>query len=146
MQESLVRDGFSVKTGPTKQKISHNLARYKKDTKAVRQMLASDWAQKYFLCPIRDKPSNESWPKWYVKSSISHPFLKTFAAFLTRPDWSPLGIWGCGCGIVLCYGPVMYEKTLPFCDGTNPPELKWLERETRFRDQGGEILNSDCSV
>ena len=81
MQESLVRDEFSVKTGPTKQKISHNLAYYKKDTKAVRQMLASDWAQK-----IRDKPSNESWPKWYVKSSISHPFLKTFAAFLTRPD------------------------------------------------------------
>ena len=27
-------------------------------------------------------------------------------------------------------------KTLPFCDGANPPELKWLERETRFRDQG----------
>ena len=32
-------------------------------------MLASHWAQKYFLCPIRDKYSNELW-NWFVKNSI----------------------------------------------------------------------------
>ena len=43
---------------------------YKKIAKPARQILASDWAQTHFLCPIRDKHSNESW-NWFAKKAKS---------------------------------------------------------------------------
>ena len=43
---------------------------HKKIAKPARQILASDWAQTHFLCPIRDKHSNES-RNWFAKKAKS---------------------------------------------------------------------------
>ena len=41
-------------TGMVNSRVCRSTSLYKKITKAERHMLASDWAQIYFLCPIRD--------------------------------------------------------------------------------------------
>ena len=59
-------------------------------------MLASDWAKKYFLCPIRGQHSNKSW-NWFVKGSIPGSFSSVFENFrrrFSRPNWPPLGFRG----------------------------------------------------
>ena len=60
-------------------------------------MLASDWAQKYFLCLITDRHSNKSW-NWFVKSSIPGvllPVLENFRRSFFWPNWPPMGLRGC---------------------------------------------------
>ena len=55
-----------------------------------------DWTQKIFLCPIRDKHSNESW-NWFVNSSIPgviSPVLENFRRRFSAPGWPPLGLQG----------------------------------------------------
>ena len=60
-------------------------------------MLASAWAQKYFLCPITHKHSNKSW-NWFVKSCIPGallPVLENFRRSFFWPNWPPMGLRGC---------------------------------------------------
>ena len=59
-------------------------------------MLASDWAKKYFLCPIRGQHSNKSW-NWFVKGSIPGSLssvLENFRRRFSQPNLPPLGFRG----------------------------------------------------
>ena len=50
-------------------------------TPSHKKIMVSDWAQIYFLCPVRDKRSNESW-NWFVKSTIPGALSPVLEKFL----------------------------------------------------------------
>ena len=139
MQESLVRDEFSVKTGPTKQKISHNLACYKKDTKAVRQI-------RYFCAQSETSLRMSRGRNGTLRVLHLSPVLENFRRLfnqtrLTAPGYLRMRMW-----YSFMLRPRDVRKNSSILYGANPPELNDWSGKRDLQIGEGEVLNSDCSV